>query len=108
MRDRGGRARSSPEGTARSPTTFPEPGYGETPVFHSTIPNPIPNQRSRMSRLQLPFQEILNHVKQMHPVGRPGDSVRLIGIGHEPELLARLDERLAHLDTILKVHVVIA
>ena len=44
----------------------------------------------------------------MHARVPAGDAMRFIGIDHQPELLARLDQRINHLNAVLEVHVVVA
>ena len=51
---------------------------------------------------------IFHHVKQMSSRGWAGDAVGFIGIEHETELLAGLDQRIDHLDGVLQVDVVVA
>ena len=57
---------------------------------------------------QLPLKVIRNHREQMHPRIFSRDAVRLVGIDHQPELLPRLDQRINHLNAVLKVDIVVA
>ncbi len=57
---------------------------------------------------QLPHKVIVDHVEEMRARIRSGDAVGFIGIDHQPELDAGLDERVDHLHAVLKMHIVIA
>src|SRR5260221_14436380 len=57
---------------------------------------------------QLLIPEIFHHVEQLGARSWSRDAVRLVWIDHEPELFARLDQRVGHLDRILQVYAVIA
>src|SRR5947207_10338224 len=57
--------------------------------------------------LQFVLELILNHVKQVHAGRRAPDAVGLVGINHESELFACLDEGVDHLHAILKMNIVI-
>ena len=50
---------------------------------------------------------IFDHVKQVGAILRSFDAVSFVGICHEAKLLAGSNERVDHLNAILKVHVVV-
>src|SRR6267154_2825393 len=89
------------EATSKSSETLTYLGCFK-PILSTVKPNRV------ISLLQLTFKVILNHVKQMNPRLFAGNAVSLIGIDHQTKLLAGLDQRIDHLDAVLKMHIVIA
>ena len=51
---------------------------------------------------------ILNHMEQMIAISRTADPVRLPWIRHKPKLLRGINQRLNHLNAVLKVDIVVA
>src|SRR5204862_7656929 len=51
---------------------------------------------------------ILNHMEQMIAISRTTDPVCLSWIGHKPKLLRGINQRLNHLNAVLKVDVIVA
>lgn len=67
---------------------------------------PFPDSSSLL--LQLPFKVFFDHVEQMIAGLAAGDAVRFVGIDHQAELLAGVDQRVDHLNAVLEVNVVVA
>jgi hypothetical protein len=49
-----------------------------------------------------------DQLEEVIAIVRAADAVRLVGINHETELLAGLDESFDHLNAVLEMHIVIA
>ena len=58
--------------------------------------------------LQFVLEVIEDQVEEVVAVICAADAVRLVGIDHETELLARLDQRFDHLNGVLEMHVVVS
>lgn len=68
------------------------------------------NPRKSVARallFQFSLKVVFDQVEQVDAVGAPGYAVGFAGIHHEAKLLACLDERVGHLDTVLEMHVVV-
>src|SRR5580700_1331176 len=114
VRRKTARPETAPRKKARPKTTPRKRARRKKPPRESVRPASPTSASSRMRSwaqgclLQLPLKVIVDHVKELVARIAPGNAVGFVGIDHQLELLARLDQRIDHLHAVLEVNVVVA